>query len=102
MESFNKKICDNYKLVKELPNDSKELPKFLANCKTLYKTVDPQDEDQIKIVIEFLKQKLNSVIFLSFQDREFKTLEEFQLALKNHYLRKVPSFEFYFMSYISR
>ena len=69
-------------MVQDLPDDAKELPKLLAACKSLYKAINPADVDEIEQVIEFLKQKLNSEIFLSFQDKQFKTLEEFETALK--------------------
>ena len=95
MENVHKRISVSHNLVKDLPDDSKELPKFLASCKAFFKIINPVDETEINHVIEFLKQKLNSNIFLNFQNKDIKNLEEFETALKNHYLRKVSSYNFY-------
>ena len=42
MEAFNKKLIENHRLVKDLPDNSKELPKFIAACQTLYNVVSPK------------------------------------------------------------
>ena len=95
MEQLNKRIMENYKLVKDLPDDAKELPKFLASCRTLFNIINPESIEEIRVVINFLKQKLSSAIFLSFQDKTFNSLAEFENSLKSHYLRKISSLNFY-------
>ena len=95
MEVLNNKLNENHKMVKDLPDNAKELPKFLSACRSLFNTVNPNGDEELKIIFDFLKQKLNSEIFLTFQDQNFKSLEEFESALKNHYLKKVPSYSFY-------
>ena len=96
MENLNKKINDNYKLVNELPDDAKHLPKFLASCKRFFATINPYGDEEIIYVIDFLKQKLHSNIFLNFQEKHFNSLEEFENGLKDHYMQKISSFSFYF------
>ena len=95
MESINRKLNENYKLVQDLPDDAKELPKFLASCKCLYKLINPVGDDEVEQVIDFLKRKLNSEIFITFQEKVFNNYEEFEASLKKHYLRKIPSYNFY-------
>ena len=74
MEEINKKININCKLVKDLPDDAVELARFLASCNTFFKILNP--------------------IGGSFQFLEAKT-QEFEEALKNHYMRKISCYNFY-------
>ena len=88
-------IYKHLKHVNELKDDSIELPKFLSAARTCFDLIKPTSQEDIKKVINFLRQKLNSSIFLAFQDKEFASFEDFENELKSHYYKKTPSISFY-------
>ena len=96
---MEKRIQDNLRLIKELENNSVELPRFLASCRSVYNLIKPETAEEILAVIDLFKQKLNCSIFLTFQNKNLKTFDEFEVALKNHYFKKTPAYAFYVQTF---
>ena len=95
MDNFKRNMLEHYRRLNDLPDNKNELPRFLSSCNSIYKIIDPQNKEEVQSIINFFKLKLNSQIFLAFQNREFSTFLDFETALKNHYFRKKPSYSFY-------